>query len=98
MTETSISLISILCGIAGANVFGYFFKKQSLGLTGNTIIGVFGSILFTKSTGQFGLNPTSIMESGDINLTLIIGYLAISITGGALGTVFISYLKSRYFQ
>ena len=51
MTETLISLLSILLGIVGANSTGFVFKKYSFGVVGNTIAGVFGSILLIKSFG-----------------------------------------------
>ncbi|TYB74298.1 hypothetical protein [Bizionia myxarmorum] len=87
MTGTLISLISIFTGILGANVFGYFRKKYSFGFTGNTIIGVFGSILFIKSFGRLGFDPWSIMYNDSFNSNLFILNLIVSFLGGIIGVL-----------
>jgi len=81
MTTTLISLISILIGILGANITGYIFKKYSFGISGNTIIGVFGSIFFTKIISRFGIQPFAISVNSSFNLNLFITYLLFSIFG-----------------
>ena len=48
MTDTLMSLISVFIGILGGHSSGFIFKKQSSGVIGNTIAGVFGSVLFIK--------------------------------------------------
>lgn len=53
MTDTLISLISILFGIIGANSTEYIFKKYSFGITGNTIASVFGSVFLIKSVEHY---------------------------------------------
>lgn len=83
MTETTLSLIGIVAGIVGANLVGLFFKKHSLGLTGNTIAGVFGSILFLKSIGRLGVDPVSIMQTGQVNVGLLVISLLLSTLGGS---------------
>ncbi|MDB4292162.1 hypothetical protein N9954_02055 [Maribacter sp.] len=93
MTHTLISLLSILVGIIGANAAGFFFKKYAAGLTGNTIAGVFGSILFIKTFGNLGLNPQFILQSGAIDYTLLAGNFFISLVGGVIALIFIVKLK-----
>lgn len=95
MTGTLISLISIFIGIIAANVFGYFNKKYSFGFTGNTLIGVFGSILFIKSFGRLGFDPWSIMEHGKFHNSLfIINFLA-SISGAILVLVIMKIIYKK---
>ena len=84
MTDTLISLISILIGIIGANLMGFLYKKYSFGLTGNMIAGVFGSILCIKSLGRLGFDPVSIMESGNTNLLLFGLNCVVSFFGGVV--------------
>lgn len=83
MTETSISLLSILFGILGAVLLGFLSSKHSLGLTGNAIAGVFGSILLLKSIGRLGFDPVSIMEGGSVNVGLLLVNLFCSLVGGS---------------
>ena len=98
MTDTLISLISILIGIAGANSTASIFKKYSFGLIGNTIAGVFGSILFIKSFGRLGFTPQSIMRLGDFHLNLFIINCLVSFAGGSLAVILISKLKRKMNQ
>ena len=85
MTETLISLISILTGIIAANTFGYIKKSYTFGFTGNTLIGVFGSILVLKSFGRLGFNPWSIMKDGSIDVSLFVINILVSALGGIIG-------------
>lgn len=85
MTGALIFLVSIFIGIIAANLFGYFKKNHSFGFIGNTLIGVFGSILLIKAIGKFGFDPLSIIENGTVNsLRFIINCVA-SALGGILG-------------
>ncbi len=93
MTETLIALLSILIGIIGANLFGYFLKKYSFGFTGNTLIGVFGSIFFIKLFGRLGFDPISIMILGSANFNLLIINFSVSLLGGVLAVILIRKLK-----
>ncbi|UMB52637.1 hypothetical protein MKD41_09845 [Lutibacter sp. A64] len=93
MTATLISLISILIGIIGANTTAITFKKHSLGVIGNTIVGVFGSILFIKSFGRLGFDPFTIVQSGNINFSLLLLNLLVSFLGGAIALILIKKLK-----
>ena len=93
MTATLISLLSILSGIIGANATGITFKKYSLDILGNTIAGVFGSILFIKSFGRLGFDPLTITSNGNINITLLIINLIVSLFGGVVGVILIKRLK-----
>jgi len=79
--------MSILIGIIGADLTGYFFKKYSFGITGNTIAGVFGSIFMIKSVGRLGFDPVSIMQSGDVNIVLLILNFLISFAGGVVALI-----------
>ncbi len=93
MTDTLISLISILIGIIGANITKYIFKKKSFGIIGNTIAGVFGSIFFIKSFGRLGFDPKSIVQLGSINYYLFTINSIVSFLGGVIGVILISKLK-----
>lgn len=93
MTETLISLLSIVIGIIGANSTGFIFKKYSFGLIGNTIAGVFGSVFLIKSIGRLGFDPTAIMMLNTINWNLFILNALTSFGGGALSIVLIHKLK-----
>lgn len=95
MTQTVIALLSIIAGIIGANIFGWFISKYSVGLIGNTITGVFGSIFFIKTFGRLGFNPDSIMESGVFNELLFSVNIVVSISGGALAVFIASKLKTK---
>lgn len=95
MTETIISLISIFTGIIGANITGSIFKKYSFGVIGNTIIGVFGSIFLIKIFGKLGINPISIMKSGQVNNLLLLINLIVSLFGGAIGLIIIKLIKNK---
>ncbi|ALJ04256.1 hypothetical protein APS56_03470 [Pseudalgibacter alginicilyticus] len=71
-------------GIIAANSLGHAFKKKSFGIIGNTIAGVFGSILFIKIFGRMGFDPWSIINNGDFD-----GFrLAINMLISALGGIF----------
>ncbi|MDB2606861.1 hypothetical protein N9Y48_03675 [Zobellia sp.] len=95
MTDTLISLISIIIGIIGANSAASFFKKYSFGLIGNTIAGVFGSILLIKTFGRLGFTPQAIMQSGGFHLSLFLINCLVSFVGGTLAVILISKLKSK---
>ncbi len=95
MTETLISLISILIGIIGANSTGFILKKYSFGVIGNTIAGVFGSIFLIKSFGRLGFDPVSIMLNGIFNSSLFIINCIVSFLGGVLGLIFIKMIDNK---
>lgn len=95
MTETSISLASILSGVLGANILGYFFPKYSFGITGNSIAGVFGGVFFIKMIGRLGINPTSIVHSVDAYYWLLFLNLLISFLGGFTAIVIAKTLKNK---
>lgn len=97
MTETSISLLSILCGIIGVNLFGLIFKKYNLGITANSICGVFGSVFFIKSLGRLGFDPVSIMANGSINWALLSINLVVSVMGGLLGVYVYNRIKKKAY-
>lgn len=93
MTGTLISLISILFGIIGAYSIAYLLKNYSLGFIGNTISGVFGSILLIKSIGRLGIDPKSIIGNNSLNWVLFIINVITSFLGGVITVIAISKLK-----
>lgn len=95
MTETFISLLSIVLGIFGAYSAGFILKKYSFGLIGNTISGVFGSIFLMKTVGRLGVDPSSIIENGNFNNLLFSIHAMLSFVGGILGLLGIQYLKRK---
>ncbi|MBT2161949.1 hypothetical protein D9V96_011860 [Zobellia laminariae] len=95
MTDTLISLISIFIGIVGANITASIFKKYSFGIIGNTIAGVFGSILLIKLFGRLGFTPQLIMQSGIFHLSLFIINSIVSFLGGSLAVILITKLKNK---
>jgi uncharacterized membrane protein YeaQ/YmgE (transglycosylase-associated protein family) len=95
MTGTLISLISIFIGIIAANLFGYVYKKYSFGFTGNTLIGIFGSILFIKTFGILGFDPWSIMQNETFHSTLFILNSMVSFLGGMIGLIFIKIIHTK---
>jgi len=95
MTDTLISLISILVGIVGSNSIGYFYKKYSFGLVGNTISGVFGSVFFIKSFGRLGFDPKAILQLETMNYTLFTINSLVSFLGGALAVILLTKVKKR---
>ena len=95
MTATLLSLISIFVGILGSNLAGILFKKYSFGLIGNTITGVFGSILFIKSFGRLGFDPSSVIELGTVNYALFGLNCLCSFMGGIFGLLLAKKLKDQ---
>lgn len=95
MTDTLIALISIFIGLISANVFGFYVRKYSLGLIGNTIAGVFGSILFIKIFGRLGFGPKSIMQTGDVDGFLFAINMVVSILGGIMGLILARTFKNK---
>lgn len=95
MTATLISLISIVIGIIAANTIGLILKKYSMGIIGNTIAGVFGSILIIKLFGRIGIDPKSIIQLGHVNLNLFVLNAIVSFCGGAIAVILISKLNNK---
>ena len=95
MTDTLISIISIIIGIIGANTTGFAFKKYSFGIVGNTIAGVFGSIFLIKSIGRLGFDPKSVMQFGSVDVNLFIINAFVSLFGGVIALVLIHKLKTK---
>jgi len=87
MTDSLISLISIFIGLISANIFAFYRRKYTLRFIGNTISGIFGSILFIKIFGRLGFGPKDIMQTGDTNFILFSINLLVSILGGILGLI-----------
>lgn len=74
---------------------GFLFKKFSLGLIGNSIVGVFGGIFFIKVFGRLGFDPISIMHSGNLNGKLFFLNILVSIAGGMITLVLAKELKNK---
>lgn len=82
-------------GIIGANLMVQIYPKFTLGLTGNTIIGVFGSVLFIKSLGRIGVDPKIIMADGQVSIHLLILNFVIAILGGGISLAMISLINKK---
>ncbi len=95
MLHSLISLVSIILGIVGANLIGITFKNYSLGLTANSILGVFGSIFFIKTFGRLGCSPHFIVTQGDINLFLWAINTVLSFCGGVIFLLLMSKIKAK---
>jgi len=87
MTSTLIALLSVFVGIIAANLMGFFYKKYSFSLIGNTLVGVFGSIFFVKAFGRLGFDPWTIMQDGTFHAHLFIINVLVSMFGGIIGLV-----------
>ncbi len=92
MAGTLISIISVFIGIISAHLTGYFFKNSSFGFTGNTLVGVFGSIFLVKSFGRLGFDPWAIVANGTFHSSLFIINCLVSALGGVLGLFFIKWV------
>ena len=95
MTQTILSLVSILLGILGAVLIGLLKPKWSFGLTGNIIVGVFASIFIIKSFGRLGFAPNDIVINQQVNYFLLILNLIISLISGALALTLTHYIKQK---
>ncbi|MGY6647274.1 hypothetical protein [Wenyingzhuangia sp. IMCC45574] len=95
MTETSISLLSILFGVFGAIVFGKRKANYSFGISGNAVIGVFGSVLLIKSFGRLGFAPNYIVSANTVNYFLLALNLIISLIGGIGLLTLLRYLYNN---
>ena len=96
MNPSSLSLLSILVGIIAANLFAYFKPKYSLDAVGNSIAGVFGSVLFIKSFGRLGFSPLDIVDATHFNVFPFILNLAVSAIGGMAFLFFVNKLKAYF--
>lgn len=84
MNPSLIAILSIFIGIIGANLSPILFSKKMFGFAGNTIVGVFGSVFFTKILGRFGLNPKFIFKEGILHYDLLFFNFIISFIGALL--------------
>ncbi len=95
MTATLISLLSILIGIIGANLMGFFAKKHNYDLVGNSIAGVFGSVFLIKSFGRLGFSPNLVAQAGEVNLAMLVLNLLISFAGGGLALFLVKKINDK---
>lgn len=96
MTGTLISLISILIGIISSNAFGKLYEKYTFGFKGNTLIGVFGSILFIKTFGRLGFDPWAIMNNGDFDGFRLTINLLVSALCGVFGLILAKIIQNKF--
>ncbi len=94
MTETLLSLLSIILGIIGTLIFTKVYSKYSFGFKGNVLVGVFGSVFFIKIFNRLGLSPFEIVNENKIIVYLLILNLLISAIGGVFGILFLNKIKS----
>lgn len=95
MTESLISLISISVGIIGALFMARLDRRYSFDLVGNTMAGVFGSILIIKSIGRLGFDPSNIMTLGRTNWSLFLLNLALSFSAGIGSVILLKKVQTR---
>ncbi len=95
MTESIISLLSIMFGVLSSNIYDKLKHYNNFDPVGYSISGVFGSILFIKSFGRFGFGPRAIMESGNVGINLLIINILVSILGGIVGGHVLNILRTR---
>ncbi|HFS66767.1 MAG TPA: hypothetical protein ENK67_00975 [Flavobacteriia bacterium] len=95
MTTTLIALISVAIGILSANIFILFYKKYNLGITGNTLVGVFGSIFFIKAFGRMGFDPFSIVKTGSVDILLLIVNFLISALGAIIFVILFKFVQKK---
>ncbi len=84
-----------MIGITGANLTGLVFRKYTLKIIGNTIAGVFGSILLIKSFGRLGFDPKAIMQSGSVDYSLFVLNALVSFCGGVVAVILLSKVRTR---
>jgi len=84
MNESILALMSICVGIFGALGLSLYNKKYSFGLIGNIIVGVFGSVFFTKLIGRFGISPMTIINITEVNYNYLFIYFIIAFGGGVV--------------
>lgn len=95
MTDTLIAIISIFIGMLGAILLGAIKNKYTMGFTGNTIAGIFGSIFFIKIFGKLGFDPISIMRADQVNYILFAINALVSLFGGALGLILAKLIVTK---
>jgi uncharacterized membrane protein YeaQ/YmgE (transglycosylase-associated protein family) len=95
MLASLIAVISVVVGIFAANLFGFIFKKYSFGSTGNSIVGVFGSVFFIKLIGRFGFDPIAISENGNISYALLSINLIISFFGAIVALIILKFIFNK---
>ncbi len=96
MNPSLIAIIGVFMGIISAYIFGYFKNNYSAGLLGNAIIGVFGSVFFTKLIGRFGVNPFKIFKNNYFNWYLFGIYVITAIFGAIFFQILIKNIISKF--
>ena len=95
MTHSLLVLLSIFVGIVGANFFGKLSSSNAFDIVGNTIAGVFGSILFIKSFGRMGFDPNAVLALGEFHVLLFVLNLVVSLSGGGLAIYIANKIQQR---
>jgi len=84
-------IVTLLSGLVGGNVAGAAAKDKSLGAIGNSIAGLVGGTLGTYIAQATDL--LSQLQSGNMDLTALLGNIGVSGVGGAILTLIVGYLK-----
>lgn len=95
MTDTLIAIVSIFIGIFGSNLLAVLRKKFTMGFTGNTIAGIFGSIFFIKVFGRLGFGPMAIMQTGEVDPLLFAINISVSFLGGVIGLIATKLIRNK---
>ena len=74
---------NLLSGVAGGNIAGLLFRKISLGIMGNTLAGIVGSILGAQILGAVPIT----------GLSDILGQLLSGGLGGGITMIFIGLVR-----
>jgi len=96
MNPSSLALLSILVGIIAANIFAYLKPKYSFDAVGNSIAGVFGSVLLIKSFGRLGFSPTDIVDATHFKVFPFILNMLVSAIGAVAFLFFVVKLKTYF--
>lgn len=82
-------IIQLISGAVGGNVAGDLLKKSSLGMLGNSIVGIVGGGLGGQLLGMLG----SATSTGGMDIGSIIGSIAGGGVGGGVLVALIGGLK-----
>lgn len=99
------TIISVLCGIGGANLAGLAMRDKSLGVWGNSIAGFFGGgigAIILKSIAQFTQAGTVGVGVATTAPGLDLGHIAADILSGGIGggvlLVIVALIKNSLFK
>lgn len=81
-------LLSLLSGAVGGNVAGNAMKKYDLGMTGNTVAGLFGGAIGGPIVNMMMMHPESMFG--------VISNMLGSGVGGAIMMIVVGLIKNAY--